>query len=92
MTKLQAEMLRYINRCVDFGAYTATDWATDSLAGSYTPAKMMRRVWAIIDLGKLGEIRICEGGKYHSHAKRCEECHDLYASAKNKTTNKEEAK
>ena len=64
MTKIQKQMLEQINS--SHSTLCATDWANGTWTGAYTEDKLMRRVYAILDLGERGLIVDHSGSWLHS--------------------------
>ena len=74
MTKIEKQMLEQINTSTH--TYCATDWANGAWAGVFTTDKLMRRVYAILDLGERGLIVDHSGSWFHSFSATCVHCED----------------
>ena len=74
MTKIEKQMLEQINNSTSM--YCATDWANGTWTGVYTEDKLMRRVYAILDLGERGLIVDHSGSWLHSFNTTCIHCDD----------------
>jgi hypothetical protein len=72
MTKIEKQMLEQINS--SNSTLCATDWANGTWTGAYTEDKLMRRVYAILDLGERGLIVDHSGSWFHSFNTYCDHC------------------
>ena len=72
MRKLEKQMLAEIN--ASDGIFCATDWCNGSWDGAYTTDKLMRRIYAVMDLGEKDLIVEHCNSWYHSHKVTCLDC------------------
>ena len=74
MRKLEKVMLAAINQTPHY-ITNATNWATHEVTGAWTNDKLMRRIYAVVDLADRGEIVRHEyDATYHGKAHECLEC------------------
>ena len=77
MKKIQKLMLAAINDAPE-SIHHATDWAASEVTGPWTDDKLMRRIYAVIDLAESGEIVGHDyDSTYHSKAYQCWECRNV---------------
>ena len=74
MRKLEKVMLAAINLTPHY-ITNATNWAMNEVTGAWTNDKLMRRIYAVMDLADSGEIVEHENDStFHGKAHTCEEC------------------